>query len=121
MDLSGHNFWSILPCLDLGGEVKYVENGIEPLKKCTSNFEAIQKCHCEKWAYNIHYQQNVCWKQERKVNSDCIAKLQKCIMVQLRKTQIKDKKERNLYCTIKLQNYTMEKLKNTLVENKKKK
>jgi hypothetical protein len=33
--LSGHTFWSTLPCLDLGGEVKYVENGIEPLKKCT--------------------------------------------------------------------------------------
>lgn len=42
-------------------------------------------------------------------------------MVQLRKTEIKDKKERNLHYTIKLQNCTMEKLKNTLVENKKKK
>jgi len=63
----------------------------------------------------------VCERQERKANFYCIAKLQECIMVQLRKTKIKDKKERNLHYTIKLQNYTMEKLKNTLVENKKKK
>ncbi len=80
-----------------------------------------QRCHCEKWAYNIHYQQNVCWRQERQTNFYCIAKLQECIRVQLGKTQIKDKKEKNLYCTTKLQKCTMEKVKNTLVENKKKK
>jgi hypothetical protein len=46
LDLSGHTFWSTLPCLDLGGEVQYVENGIEPLKKRT--LKQFQRCHCEK-------------------------------------------------------------------------